>query len=64
MQSPDELAQEVEFWREFIAWSERKHDRPATCRAVEALAGAEARYYEALADPGCGPGPPSGSLLN
>lgn len=62
MQSPDELAQEVEFWREFITWWERKHARPATSRAVEALVAAEARYYEAVR--GRGSWRPGGCCLN
>lgn len=44
VQSPEQLALEVEFWRDFIQWWEHKHGRPAGKRTLEALNDAEMRY--------------------
>lgn len=41
---------ELEFWRDFIAWWEVKYGEPAAPRLVEALNIAEARALKALAE--------------
>lgn len=46
-QTREQLAQEIEFWRDFIPWWERKHGRQAGARMLAALATAESRYRSA-----------------
>ena len=46
-QTPEQLTEEIEFWREFIHWWEQERGCPAGQRALQALAAAEQRY-EAL----------------
>lgn len=47
MQTLEELASEVAFWRDFIIWWEEKYATPAQGRLLQALENAEARYREA-----------------
>ena len=42
-QTPEQLAQEIEFWRDFIHWWEHKNGRRASARVRAALAAAESR---------------------
>jgi hypothetical protein len=46
-QSPEQVAQEIEFWRDFIHWWEHKYGHPAGARVLAALAAAESRYNTA-----------------
>jgi len=47
---PDALKQEVEFWLDFIHWWEHKHGRQAEGRILDALADADRRYRDKLAE--------------
>jgi hypothetical protein len=43
IQSAEQTAQEIEFWRDYIRWWQAKTGEPVAARVIEALAAAESR---------------------
>jgi hypothetical protein len=52
-QTPEQLLEEIAFWRDFISWWEHKHARPVEPRAREALEDARRRYRSATRSREC-----------